>query len=118
MIPKSLVAASFKPFVLSVLAEGESYGYEIIQRIHAMSHGKIKWATSTLYPVLHSLENQGLLASNWRAVEDAPRRKYYCLTAKGHRALSIEKEHWMDVHEALMKLWHPTQPVGLNLALD
>ena len=116
MIPKSLVAASFKPFVLSVLAEGESYGYHIIQRIHSLSDGKLKWATSTLYPVLHSLENQGLLESNWRAVEDAPRRKYYRLTDKGLRALSTEREHWMDVHLALMKLWQPRP--DYNLAID
>ena len=35
MIPKALVAASLKPFILSILAEGESYGYEIIQHVQA-----------------------------------------------------------------------------------
>ena len=107
MIPKALVAASLKPFILSLLAGGESYGYEIIQRIHKLTDGKVRWTTSTLYPVLHSLENKGLLESFWRAVEKAPRRKYYRLTTKGYQALEVEKQQWLDVHTALMQLWGP-----------
>ena len=107
MIPKALVAASLKPFILSILAEGESYGYEIIQRVHALTDGQIHWTTSTLYPVLHSLENKGLLESAWREAEAAPRRKYYHLTPKGRAGLEVEKQQWLDVHAALMKLWSP-----------
>ncbi len=111
MIPKALVAASLKPFILSILAEGESYGYEIIQHVHALTDGQIRWTTSSLYPVLHSLENKGLLESSWRAAEAAPRRKYYQLTPKGRAVLEVEKRQWLDVHTALMKLWSP--PPGL-----
>lgn len=107
MIPRSLVAASLKPFILSILDEGESYGYEIIQRVHRLTEGQIRWTTSTLYPVLHSLENRGLLESFWREVEVSPRRKYYRLTPKGSKALEVEKRQWLDVHAALMKLWGP-----------
>ena len=105
MIPKALVAASIKPFVLSILAEGESYGYAIIQRVKTLTGGQIEWTTSTLYPVLHSLENKGLLASQWRASEEGPRRKYYSLTPKGRKALEREKQQWLDVHRALSTLW-------------
>ena len=107
MIPKALVAASLKPFILSMLTEGESYGYEIIQHVHALTDGQIRWTTSTLYPVLHSLENKRLLESTWREAEAAPRRKYYRLTPKGHAVLEVEKRQWLDVHTALMKLWNP-----------
>jgi DNA-binding PadR family transcriptional regulator len=108
MIPKALVAASIKPFVLSVLAEGESYGYAIIQRVKALTGGRIAWTTSTLYPVLHSLENKGLLESQWQVSQEGPRRKYYRLTPKGRKALEREKRQWLDVHQALMELWNPT----------
>ena len=107
MIPKALVAASIKPFVLSILAEGESYGYAIIQRVKALTHGRMEWTTSTLYPVLHSLENKGLLESFWLSSEEGPRRKYYRLTAKGVKVLEKEKRQWLDVHAALMQLWGP-----------
>ena len=105
MITSPLVAASITPFILSILAEGESYGYAIIQRVKALTGGQIKWTTSTLYPVLHRLENKGLLESDWRVSEDGPRRKYYQLTLKGRKALDREKQQWLDVHRALTQLW-------------
>ena len=118
MIPTSLVAASIKPFVLSILAEGESYGYAIIQRVKTLTSGQIAWTTSTLYPVLHSLENKGLLESQWQASQGGPRRKYYRLTPRGWKALEREKKQWLDVHQALMQLWKPAAgfPGGLEPA--
>ena len=115
MIPKALVAASIKPFILSVLAEGESYGYAIIQRVKTLTGGQIEWTTSTLYPVLHSLENKGLLESQWQASAEGPRRKYYRLTPKGQKALDREKQQWLDVHQALMQLWNPTPGFAAGL---
>jgi len=107
MIPKALVAASLNPFILSILADGESYGYEIIQRVHDLTGGNVQWTTSTLYPLLHRLEGKGLLESFWRDAGPGPDRKYYRLTAKGRKALATEKQQWMSVHEALIKLWGP-----------
>jgi DNA-binding PadR family transcriptional regulator len=107
MTPTSLVAASLKPFVLSILADGDNYGYAIIQRVKLLTGGQIEWTTSTLYPVLHSLENKGMLKSRWQASEEGPRRKYYHLTRKGLKALEREKRQWLDVHQALSKLWGP-----------
>ncbi len=114
MLSRPLTAAVATPLVLAILAQRESYGYEIIQRIHELTDGKVRWPTSTLYPVLHSLENKGLLESFWRAVEKAPRRKYYRLTTKGYLALDVEKQQWLDVHTALMKLWGPQPQLSLG----
>lgn len=108
MISKALVAASLKPFILSILADGESYGYEIIQRVHDLTGGQVQWTTGTLYPLLHSLENKNLLESFWREADAGPRRKYYRLTAKGYKALATEKQQWLSIHEALLKLWGPS----------
>ena len=43
MLTKDLVAASSKPLLLSILAGGESYGYEIIQKVRELSGGQIEW---------------------------------------------------------------------------
>lgn len=107
MISKALVSASIKPIILSILAEGENYGYRIIQRIRDLSDGQIEWTTGTLYPLLHGLENEGLVASSWRAAENAPRRKYYRLTPRGLHALEQEKRQWLDVNAILIRLWGP-----------
>ena len=101
MLSKELVAASAKPLVLSILAEGENYGYAIIQRVHALSGGQIAWTDGMMYPVLHRLERQKLIASEWRKAATGRKRKYYRLTAKGRQALAVERQHWMIVHSTL-----------------
>jgi PadR family transcriptional regulator PadR len=55
-LSKDLMAASTVTFVLSILEEGESYGYAIIQRVRELSRGEIEWTDGMLYPVLHWLE--------------------------------------------------------------
>ena len=112
MIPKALVAASLKPIILSLLAHGDAYGYQIIQRIERLSDGKLQWAAGTMYPVLHRLETKGLIEAFWRPPESGPRRKYYRLTDKGHGALEVEKSQWLDVHALLLKLWGPELAFG------
>lgn len=112
MLPKALIAASVRPIMLSVLASGESYGYAIVQRIHDLSDGKIQWSDGTLYPVLHRLETEDLVASVWRLSESGRRRKYYRLTDKGYKALEVEKRQWLDVHALLVKLWGPELAMG------
>jgi len=105
MLSKELVAASTVPLVLSVLAEGESYGYALIQRISELSSGEIVWTEGMLYPVLHWMEKEGLLESEWKEGEAGRRRKYYRIRKEGRKALQAEKQQWMTVNAALTKLW-------------
>ena len=107
MRSKALVAASLKPFVLSVLANGESYGYEIIQRVSTLTDGQLQWSTGSLYPLLHNLENSGLLKGVWREAKPGPNRRYYHLTSRGYKALETEKSEWIRLNNALMTLWRP-----------
>lgn len=107
MPSKELVAASSRPLVLSILAEGESYGYEIIQRVRQLSGGKLVWTEGMLYPVLHRLEREGLVKSVWRTAETGRKRKYYKLVRKGAAALAHERRQWLSVHGTLAALWGP-----------
>lgn len=105
MIAKELVGAATKPIMLSIIAKGESYGYAIIQRIHDLSGGAIEMSDGTLYPVLHRLEDEGLITSTWRTAESGRRRKYYALTKTGEKALDDERSQWLQVDAVLAKLW-------------
>src|SRR5437868_2292373 len=69
MLTKELVAASTVPLVLSVLSEGENYGYSLIQRVRELSGGKIEWTEGMLYPVLHWMEKEDLIEAEWREAE-------------------------------------------------
>lgn len=112
MISKDLVAGSSKPLVLSILAEGESYGYAIIQRVRELSGEQIEWTEGMLYPVLHRLEREGLIVSEWKEADTGRERKYYRLNQDGRRLLEKEKNQWLTVHNTLSKLWN-LKPVSV-----
>jgi PadR family transcriptional regulator PadR len=104
MIRKELVAASAEPLILSLLAKGESYGYAIIQEIKARSDGKLNWTDGMLYPVLHRMENRGLIKSCWAESEIGRKRKYYSLKKDGKTAMQKHHEQWSLVHAVLSGL--------------
>jgi len=104
-VSKDLVAASATPLILSILAEGENYGYAIIKRVRQLSNDNIQWADGMLYPVLHRLEQQGLIESHMRTSKSGRKRKYYRLKKKGAGMLKEQKKQWLMVHSVLQKLW-------------
>lgn len=105
MISKELVAASTRPLVLSVLAQGESYGYAIIQEIRERSGGNLEWSEGMLYPVLHRMADEKLILASWKVGDNGRKRKYYRLSAAGTRAIEAERQQWFAVHETLSSLW-------------
>lgn len=107
MFSKPLVAASLEPLMLSLLREGDMYGYQIIQRIKALSDGQIVWTASKLYPLLHKLEETGMVTAIWQPSTNGPDRKYYRLTPKGEQALQRHQREWSNYHALLAKLWGP-----------
>ncbi len=104
-INKDLVAASSTPLVLAILAEGDSYGYAILQRVRELSGGALEWTDGMLYPVLHRLERAGLVESRWEKAESGRRRKYYRVTEAGRRQLADERRQWQTVDDTLRRIW-------------
>ena len=112
MLSKDMVAASAKPLLLSILASRESYGYEIMQKVRELSGGHIEWSEGMLYPVLHRLEREGLIESEWKESENGRERKYYSLSSNGRKALNTERQQWLTVHNTLGRLWK-IKPVSI-----
>jgi len=106
---KTLIAATARPMALSLLLRGESYGYKILQDVMELSGGTIDWSEALLYPVLHKLEKDGLIRSQWRMSEVKRMRKYYALTESGLRELETEKTRWLSIHGAFVALWTPAE---------
>jgi PadR family transcriptional regulator PadR len=102
---KDLVAASATPLVLAILAEGDSYGYAVIKRVAELSGGHLQWTDGMLYPVLHRLERQDLVAAKWGASESGRRRKYYRITKSGRAQLAAQREQWRVVDKTLRGIW-------------
>ena len=116
-ISKDLVAAAATPLVLSILAEGESYGYSILKRVGELSAGELEWADGMLYPLLHRLERNGWVVATWRSPEGGRRRKYYSLTDEGRHALSAQRAQWDVVRATLDQAWRRIMPAQITVAL-
>lgn len=104
-INKDLMAASSTPIVLAILAEADSYGYAILQRVRELSGGRIEWTDGMLYPVLHRLERLGHVEARWEVAESGRRRKYYGITSQGRAHLAEERKQWQAVDATLRGLW-------------
>jgi len=104
MLRRELVAASAEPLILSLLAQGESYGYAIIQEVLTRSKEQMRWTDGMLYPLLHRMERKGLIGSRWAESETGRKRKYYFLKEKGAQAMNKYHEQWSLVHSLLTGL--------------
>jgi PadR family transcriptional regulator, regulatory protein PadR len=104
-IGKDLVAASSTPLILSILTDGESYGYAIVKRVAELSDGTLQWTEGMLYPLLHRLERQGYIEGYWGAAETGRKRKYYRITQTGQAHLADQRRQWQAVDEALRNVW-------------
>lgn len=105
MAYKTLVAASSKPLILSLLSHGKSYGYQIIKNVESLTEGELSWTDAMLYPVLHRMESDGLIQSEWVFQDNGRKRKYYTITVKGKTERELSKAQWMNVNNALNTLW-------------
>src|SRR5215467_12073968 len=104
-IDKDLVAASATPLVLAILAEGESYGYEVLKRVRELSGGEMTWTDGMLYPLLHRLGRLGYVTTEWRTSPEGRRRQYYVVTDDGRAALEEHQRQWVTVTRALGDAW-------------
>ena len=103
--PKELVAASATPIILSILNDGENYGYEIIRTLKNLSDSEIQWTDGMLYPVLRRLEKNGHVRSKWRVSESGKKRRYYRLAKSGIAHLQEYKKQWVITNRVLDELW-------------
>lgn len=95
LVIRSQLLKGTVPFlVLSVLAAGEMYGYQIAQRIRERSGAFLAPSEGSLYPALHRLEREGAVIAEWRASELGPRRRYYSLTPAGEKLLADARAEW------------------------
>ena len=111
-ISKELMGASSVPIILSLLEIGDSYGYEIMQKVKTLSKGRIVWKEGSIYPVLKKLETTGLIKSYWKVEGTERPRKYYTIKKDGKKILQKEIEKWNFMLNIFGKLWN-TQPSSI-----
>ena len=91
--------------VLTLLAEREMYGYELIQELGARSRGAFTLGQGTIYPLLYTLERKGLVRGRDARGEGGGRpRRYYALTPAGRPRLNEDAQRWVRAAEAMRAL--------------
>ena len=103
-LKKELTKGSSALLVLSVLKKEDMYGYRIIKEIELSSEKVFSLKEGTLYPILHSFEQNGLVKSYWEESEQGRKRKYYHITKKGLKELDSTKEEWEEYSAAVGKV--------------
>ena len=107
MSRRELLKGSTDTLLLSLLAERPMYGYQIVKETEYRSSGYFVFKESTLYPALHRLEREGLVAGNWTRYSGSQQRRYYFITDKGRLALASMIEEWHLFSQAVNLVAQP-----------
>ena len=105
---KELNAGTVALVLLAIMerAEEAQYGYQIAKKLEEMAAEGVPVKQGTLYPVLRSMDDGGLLSSTVEPSVSGPPRKYYSITEEGREVLAEWKEEWMrtrDFVDAVLK---------------
>lgn len=99
-VDKTLLSGSMTMLLLKLLDEKDMYGYEMIDTLRKKSNNVFELKAGTLYPLLHGMEEKGLLSSY--ELEGAGKtRKYYSITKEGKGVLEKKKTEWNEYQTAV-----------------
>ncbi len=85
--------------VLAIVARGETYGYELTQRIKQA----FEVSESTLYPVLRRLQQDGCLEAYDQPFQGRNRR-YYRITPGGEHKLAAHRREWAAFEASVVQI--------------
>jgi PadR family transcriptional regulator PadR len=93
--------------VLRTLLPGPAHGHTIAHVIEKSSDEVLQVEHGSLYPALHRLEDQGLIASFWGTSENNRKAKYYRITPQGRKHLGQERSRWESLVQAVTRVLGP-----------
>ena len=85
--------------ILTSLQQGERYGYELVK--HLVAVPGVDVAEGSIYPLLSRLKKQGFVKTKLVESESGPARKYYSLTATGHKKTRAMRSYFDGLVEGL-----------------
>ena len=93
--------------VLRTLQAGAANGYEIAKAIERLSEDVLQVDHGSLYPALHRLEKNKLIAGKWEMSSTNRRARFYRLTISGRKRLTAERSKWKQLAEAVTRVMEP-----------
>jgi PadR family transcriptional regulator PadR len=95
--------------ILSRLARGPMHGFGIAGYLHEVSDA-FHVEEGSLYPALHRLESQGFIESAWGISENNRRARFYKLTPRGRKQVTVQISNWRRMVEAVNRVIDPLVP--------
>jgi transcriptional regulator len=92
--------------ILSRLAQGSMHGFGIAEYLHSVSDA-LHVEEGSLYPALHRLESQGLIESAWGVSENNRRARFYKLTPRGRKQVTVKINDWRRMVAAINRVIEP-----------
>ena len=103
-VDKALLSGSTSLLLLKLLEEGDMYGYQMVELLRERSDSTFDLKAGTLYPLLHALEQKGLVES-WEQQASVGRpRRYYRLTQAGRKHLEVKESEWRAYAKAVLQV--------------
>jgi PadR family transcriptional regulator PadR len=99
-----LLQGTLDLLILKTLQPGPMHGWGISLRIQEVSEDVLQVNQGSLYPALHRLEQQGLIAAEWGSSENKRQAKFYELTRAGRRQLEEETRAWERLAGAVARV--------------
>jgi len=94
--------------LLATLRDGPAHGYALARTIERRTANALKLREGTLYPALHALERDDLIASAWETPAGGRERKVYRLTPSGEKKLDEWSQGWHQFVAAVGQVLAPT----------
>lgn len=101
---QELKKGSAEMLIMALVEERARHGYEIAGLIGERSKGALKFHAASLYPLLYRMEERGWIKGKWIEKTGHRRRRYYTLTAKGRKALALQRNTWQQFFLALNRV--------------
>jgi transcriptional regulator len=96
-----LLQGTLDLLILQTLQWGPQHGYGISQTIRTNSLDAFQVDTGSLYPALHRLARQKLIAASWKTSDNRQRIRVYRLTKRGRDELASGRSRWERFVEAM-----------------
>jgi len=101
-----LLQGTLDLLILRTLQPGPAHGHSIAKVIERTSDDVLRVEQGSLYPALHRLLKRGWIASEEGTSENNRRAKFYRLTAKGKKRLTVETSKWDKMAGAIARILH------------
>ena len=104
MKKKDFLSGTFELVVLGMLTREEMYGYQITQELKRESPEILAVGEGTLYPMLHRMEDRGVVKSRWEVGKTGRKQRYYSVTKKGNREFEAARDLWSALSKDVNRL--------------